>query len=63
MSEKNNSYDEDDKEEDFFQNKNTSEIKDEIIPLKEEEESEKEKEKEKKKLYSDSKNNSEKIIT
>ena len=59
MSEKNNSYDEDDKEEDFFQNKNTSEIKDEIIPLKEEEESEKEKEKEKKKLSSDSKNNSE----
>ena len=50
---------EDDKEEDFFQNKNTSKIKDEIIPLKEEEESEKEKEKEKRKLSSDSKNNSE----
>ena len=60
MSEKNNSYDEEDKEEDFFQNKNTSEIKNEIIPLKEEEESDKEKEKEEKeKLPSDSKNNSE----
>ena len=62
MSEK-NSFDDDDKEEeDFFQNKNTSEVKNEIIPLKEEEESEKEKkkekEKEKEKSPSDSKNDS-----
>ena len=57
MSEK-NSIDEDDKEENFFGNKNDTEIKNEIIPLKEEEEDEKE-EKDKKKQSSKNKDKSE----
>ena len=46
MSEK-NSIDEDDKEENFFGNKNDTEIKNEIIPLKEEEDEKEEKDKKK----------------